>query len=213
MDNQEILEKLRKAIVIGDQETAVNVTNQAIQVGIGIKEILNEGMIKAAEEVGKLYEDEEYFLPDLLITGDVVASVMDILKPLLEKNTQESKGKILIGTVEGDIHDIGKTLVVTLLRGQGYDILDLGIDISPDIFVNKAREFKPDIIGLSGLLTSSISKMHETIIALKKDEIPSKVIIGGGIVSKNSCAMIGADDCAKDGWEGVKKINQIMKPI
>jgi len=108
------------------------------------------------------------------------------------------------------VHDIGKSLVSSLLQGQGFEVIDLGSDVPVEVFVQKAKEIKPDIIGLSGLLTMSISKMHETIILLKKAGIPSRIIIGGGVVSKQSCAMIGADDCAKDGYEGIKKIKKIL---
>lgn len=211
MSAEEILTKLKEAIVEGDPEKTASVANEAIDQALDLNDLLNEGVIKAAEEVGVLYEREEYFLADLLMTGDALKAAMDILKPKLSQQSDiKPKGSILIGTVQGDVHDIGKSLVVSLLNGQGFDVIDLGSDIPPEIFVEKAKEINPDIIGLSGLLTMSISKMHETIILLKKAGIPSKVIIGGGVVSKDSCAMIGADDCAKDGYEGIKKIKKMI---
>ncbi len=211
MSSEEILQKLKEAIVEGEPEKTISVVNEAIDQALDLKDILNEAVIKAAEEVGILYEKEEYFLADLLMTGDALKAAMEILKTKLSQQSDiKPQGSILIGTVQGDVHDIGKSLVVSLLRGQGFDVVDLGSDVPPEVFVQKAKEIKPDIIGLSGLLTMSISKMHETILLLKKAVIPSKIIIGGGIVSKDSCAMIGADDCAKDGWEGIKKIKKII---
>jgi methylmalonyl-CoA mutase cobalamin-binding domain/chain len=211
MSSEKILSKLKEAIVEGEPEKTISAVNEAIKQDLNLKEILNDGIIQAAEEVGILYEKEEYFLADLLMTGDALKAAMDILKTKLSQQSDiKPLGIILIGTVQGDVHDIGKSLVVSLLNGQGFDVIDLGSDVPPEIFVEKAKEINPDIIGLSGLLTMSISKMHETIILLKKAEIPSKIIIGGGIVSKDSCAMIGADDCAKDGYEGIKKIKKMI---
>ncbi|MBD3213786.1 MAG: hypothetical protein GF311_14345 [Candidatus Lokiarchaeota archaeon] len=118
---------------------------------------------------------------------------------------------MLIGTVGGDVHDIGKSLVISLLQGQGYEILDLGSDVPPEEFLGKAKEFDPNIIGISGLMTMSISKMQETVNLLRTENVSSRIIVGGEILSKASCEMIGADDYAKDGWEGVKKINALIK--
>ncbi|MFX1339644.1 MAG: B12-binding domain-containing protein [Promethearchaeota archaeon] len=211
MSAEEILTRLKDAIVEGDPGKSTSAVNEAIGQALDLKDILNEAIIKAADEVGTLYEKEEYFLADLLMSGDALKAAMDVLKPKLSQQSEiKPQGNILIGTVEGDIHDIGKSLVVSLLNGQGFSVTDLGSDVTPEIFVEKANEIKPDVIGLSGLLTSSISKMHETIILLKKAAIPSKIIIGGGTVSKASCVMIGADDCAKDGYEGIKKIKKMI---
>ena len=211
MNSEDLLMKLKDSIVEGEPQNTIELMEEVIKLGIDAKVILNEVIIKAAEEVGTLYEKEEYFLADLLMTGDALKAAMKILKPKLLMDSDIKPQKvILIGTVEGDIHDIGKSLVASLLQGQGFEVIDLGSDVPVETFVQKAKEIKPDIIGLSGLLTMSISKMHETIILLKKAGIPSKIIIGGGVVSKQSCAMIGADDCAKDGYEGIKKIKKIL---
>jgi len=210
MTESEILEKLKRFIVEGEIEQANAQAKLALEYKIDVKLILEEAIIKAADEVGKLYEEEEYFLADMLMAGDAIQGVMNLIKPAFEKSSQKAKGIVLIGTVEGDIHSIGKTLVVSLLCGQGFEVVDLGVEVLPKTFIEKARELNPDIIGLSGLLTTSLSKMHETIIELKKEKIPSKIIIGGGVVSKNFCVMVGADDCAKDGWEGIKKINKLV---
>ena len=211
MNSEDLLMKLKDSIVEGEPQNTIELMEEVLKLDIEAKVILNEAIIKAADEVGILYEKEEYFLADLLMSGDALKAAMEILKPkLLMDSSIKPQKVILIGTVEGDVHDIGKSLVASLLQGQGFEVIDLGSDVPVEVFVQKAKEIKPDIIGLSGLLTMSISKMHETIILLKKADIPSKIIIGGGVVSKQSCAMIGADDCAKDGYEGIRKIKKIL---
>lgn len=212
MKEEELLEKLKNAIVEGDPHTAIESVNKCIKFGLNAKEILNKAVVKGAEIAGNLYEKEEFFLADLLMTGDALNAATEILmNSLKEKSEIQSKGKILIGTAEGDVHDIGKSLVVSLLQGQGYDIVDLGSDVPPEEFLRKAKEINPVIIGISGLMTMSISKMQETVNLLKNENILSPIIVGGGILSKESCEMIGADDFAKDGWEGIKKINNLIK--
>ena len=211
MKEEELLENLESAIVKGDSGKAVEFVNESIKMGMSAKDILNRAILKGAEDAGKLYEEDEYFLPDLLMTGDAINAATEQLKQSLsEEAIIEPKGTILIGTVEGDIHDIGKSLVVSLLQGQGFDIVDLGSDVPPEEFLRKAKEINPVLIGLSGLMTMSISKMIETVNLLKKENIPSRIIVGGGILSKESCEMIGADEFAKDGWEGVKKIKKLI---
>ena len=211
MTEEESLEKLKRAIIEGDSENANLLVNESIKMGLKAKEILNRAILKGAEEVGELYEEGEYFLPDLLMTGDAINAATEILKSSFDQKSEiESKGSILIGTVEGDIHDLGKSLVVSLLKGQGYDVVDLGSDVPPEEFLRKAKEINPKLIGLSGLMTMSTSKMIETVNLLKSENIQSRIIIGGGILSKEACEMVGADDFAKDGWEGVKKINKLI---
>jgi methanogenic corrinoid protein MtbC1 len=211
MKEEELLENLKSAIIKGDTNKAVKFVNTSIKMGIQAKEILNRAILNGAEEAGNLYENDEYFLPDLLITGDAINAATERLKSSLkEKSEIESKGTVLIGTVEGDIHDIGKSLVISLLQGQGFDVVDLGSDVPPEEFLRKAKELNPILIGLSGLMTMSISKMVETVNLLKNENVSSRIIVGGGILSKEACEMIGADDFAKDGWEGVKKIKKLI---
>ena len=208
---EESLENLKNAILVGDSNKSTELVKESIKKGILVKEILNGAILKGAEEAGKLYEEDEYFLPDLLMTGDAINAATEELKNSLNgKSEMKSKGTILIGTVEGDIHDIGKSLVVSLLQGQGFNVVDLGSDVPPQEFLEKAKEVNPVLIGLSGLMTMSISKMVETVQLLKSENITSRIIIGGGILSRESCEMVGADDYAKDGWEGVKKINKLL---
>lgn len=212
MQSDEILTNLKESIVKGNKEAAAEHTTRAIEAGIDMTLILEAGIIKATEEVGKLYEQMEYYLPDLLIAADAMIAAMDILKPHLKAIFDEKlKGTILIGAVEGDMHSIGKNLVITLLEGQGFEVVDLGTDVPPTKFVEKAKEIHPDVIGLSGLLTTSIMTMRDTVLQLREENIDSKIIIGGGILSKEACEMIGADDYATDGWAGLYKIKEFIE--
>jgi 5-methyltetrahydrofolate--homocysteine methyltransferase len=210
MEVDEILNGLKESIVEGISTRAVDYTHKAVEIGIEIRKILDDSLIPGSEIVGEKYERMEYYLPDLVISADAMMAAMNILKPLLQKQSQKSKGILLIGTVEGDIHSIGKDLISALIEGQGYEVIDLGKDITADTFLEKARETKPDVIGLSGLITPSITKMQEIITVLRDGEITSKIIAGGGILSKESCKMIGADEFATDAWEGINKIKKLM---
>ena len=212
MQSDEVLTKLRESIVKGNKEEAVEQTNSLIEAGFDLTRILEAGIIKATEEMGKLYEKMEYYLPDLLVAADAMIAAMDVLKPRLKQLFDKKlKGTVLIGAVEGDVHSIGKNFMITLLEGQGYEVVDLGTDVAPARFVEKAREMKPDVIGLSGLLTTSITTMRDTVLQLRGENINSKIIVGGGILSKEACAMIEADDFATDGWEGLRKIKDFME--
>ncbi|KKM24024.1 hypothetical protein LCGC14_1609270 [marine sediment metagenome] len=207
----EIISKLKNAIIEGFSEEAVDLSKIAVESKIDLKHLLNEAIMQGAEEVGKKYEDAEYFLGDMLLAADAINDSMEIIRPKMKGGQQEAMGKVLIGTPEGDLHDIGKSLIIALLNGQGVEVIDLGVDIPPEEFLEAAKKEHPDVIGISGLLTFSISKMIETVILLKGEGIKAKIIVGGGILSEESCKQIGADDWTKDGWEGVKKIKKLLE--
>ncbi|HUX98091.1 MAG TPA: cobalamin-dependent protein [Candidatus Deferrimicrobium sp.] len=212
MSEEEILIKIKDSIVKGEEEQAIDYTKEAIKLAIDVKTILNKGIIEATQIVGKFFENGEYFLPDLLISADAMVGVMDILRPkLLSDVTQKTNATIIIGSVEGDVHSIGKSLMCSLLEGQGFHVIDLGTDVPPARFIEEAKKVLPAIIGLSGLLTLSINKMRETVYLLREEGVTSKIIVGGGILTKEAVALIGADDYATDGWEGLKKIKQLLE--
>lgn len=210
MGEDETLLRLKNAIIEGLPEDATDLVKQALEANIEPKRILNEAIIIGAEEVGIKYENGEYFLADMLLAADAINDSMNLIKPKLGEGDRQSQGKLLIGTPEGDLHDIGKTLIIALLQGQGFDVIDLGVDVPPEKFLGMAKKENPDIIGLSGLLTVSISKMTETVSLLKKEGIKAKIILGGGVLSEESCEHIGGDVWTKDGWEGVKIIKELM---
>ena len=177
---------------------------------ISIFEDLKFALIK----IGDLFESEEYFLSDLIIAADTFKEASNIMEPYFSKNTGETKGKVLIGTVEGDMHDIGKNIIITLLRSEGFKVNDLGIDVSPEKFLEEVKKFKPDIVGLSGLLTSSLEPMKKTI-QLIKDEYKNKIIfiVGGVAVNKEWIKDTGADFGTTNAISGLKIINNIIKNI
>ena len=212
MQGREILDLIVEAIVEGNKDQTLALINKALQSGLNIKEILEAGLVRGAEEVGTLYEKSEIYLPELILSGAAMTAAIEILKPHLKKTSDMAHmGTILIGTPEGDIHSIGKNIISMLLQGQGYDVVDLGTDVPPMKFIEKAKEINPDVIGLSGLMTPTIMKMHETIALLHEENIKSKVIVGGGILSEESCRMMGADEFATDGWNGIKKIKKLIE--
>ncbi len=211
LNANEILEKLRRTIIEGIPEDAIDLVNKSLEAKVDPKQILNDAILKGAEEVGLKYENGEFFLADMLLAADAINDSMDIIRPKLKEGKQETMGKVLIGTPEGDLHDIGKSLIIALLNGRGVDVIDLGVDIPPEEFLDAAKKENPDVIGLSGLLTVSISKMIETVMLLKDEGIKAKIIVGGGILSEESCKKINADAWAKDGWEGVKKIIKLLE--
>ena len=211
MDSDEIIERLKNSIIEGEENDAMEAAKAAVASDIDPQLLIKEGLIKGSEEVGRLYETKEYFLTELILAADAMTSAMNVLQPLMQKSKLKSGKKILLGTVQGDMHNIGKNIVKSLLLGRGYEIIDLGIDVLPEKFAEAAKLHKPDIIGLGALLTVAISKMHETIIALKEANISSKIIIGGGIVSGETCDKIGADAWTKDAYDGVKKIEELLR--
>ncbi|MBD3338382.1 MAG: cobalamin-binding protein [Candidatus Lokiarchaeota archaeon] len=210
MNENEIISILKENIIEGFIEESIEYIKLAIDKGIEAKTILNEAIIKGAGEVGKKYENKEYFLADMILAGDAINECMNLIKPILKANNDEPIGTIMIGTPEGDIHDIGKTLIISLLQGQGFNVIDLGVDIPPSKFVEEAKKVNPDIIGMSGLITVTISKMRETVVELKNAGITSKIILGGGVLSEETCKSIGADAWTKDGWEGVRIIKNML---
>lgn len=189
--------------------------NKAIAMGVSVEDIINNGLAKGMEVVGQKFEAEEYFIPDMLASAEAVGAAMEILEPHIAKASIKPKGKIIIATVKQDLHDIGKNIVSILLRGAGYTVKDLGNDIDPQAIVAAVREEKPQFLGLSALLTSTMAHMENTINALKesglRDEV--KIIIGGAPVSEEFSKSIGADGYGADGFQAVKVVKSLEADI
>jgi len=189
----------------------VELTQEALDKNIPLTEIIGEGLTSGMEIVGERFNAKEFYVPDMLASAESVSAAMDILKPFLEESNIKSKGKFAIVTVKGDIHDIGKNIVAILLKGAGYDLDDLGIDVPTEKIVDYVRENRPDYLGLSALLTTTMLVMGEIIEALKaaglRDTV--KVLIGGAAVSEEFAREIGADVYCADGFEAVKALDAL----
>lgn len=184
----------------------------ALEQGIDVHDIINKGLTAGMDIVGKKFEEKEYYIPDMLASAEAVGIAMEILEPHLAKSGIESKGKVVVATVKEDLHDIGKNIVSILLRGAGYTVKDIGNDISVDIIVEAVKNEKPQVLGLSALLTSTMMYMRDTIQALIDNGLRNdvKIIIGGAPVSEEFARSIGADGYGADGFDAVRKVEELL---
>ena len=189
------LRRLYDAVLNGDAKTAVAVTEEAIAEKIEPSVLIADTMIPAMAEVGRLFECEEYFVPELLLAARAMKGSLALLRPLLAASGAKSAGKVVIGTVKGDLHDIGKNLVASMLEGGGFEVIDLGVDVSPEAFVATVKERGAEIVCLSALLTVTAPSMKTTIEALKQAGLRDrvKVMVGGAPVTAEFAREIGAD--------------------
>jgi 5-methyltetrahydrofolate--homocysteine methyltransferase len=197
------LKALADAIIKGDQNTAVEITKAALDEGTAAKSVLEEGLIAGMDVVGERFKKNEVYIPEVLIAARAMKSSMEILEPELVKAGVKPIGKFVVGTAQGDLHDIGKNLVAMMLKGAGFEVVDLGVDISPDKFVEQARDTDTQLVGISALLTTTMPSMEKTIKALKEAGISVKVIIGGAPVTQGYAEKIGADGYAADAASAV----------
>lgn len=189
------LQKLYDAIVSGDTKSAVAMTSQALEDGVQPMALITKFMVSAMDEVGRRFEREEYFVPELLLSGRAMHGALDLLRPRLAATGSEPAGRVIVGTVKGDLHDIGKNLVSSMLEGAGFEVLDLGTDVAPDAFAEVVKAKDADVVALSALLTVTMPNMKATIEALKRHGVRDrvKVIIGGAPVTQDFADAIGAD--------------------
>jgi 5-methyltetrahydrofolate--homocysteine methyltransferase len=187
-------QRLRKAVLDGDASAAARVAAEGLAAGIPLGTLLDDGLIAAMDEAGRLFEAGEFFVPELLVSARAMTSAMTVLAPRLADQPRESAGRIAIGTVAGDLHDIGKNLVATMLRGAGFAVDDLGVDVTPGQFVEAARA-GADVIGVSSLLTTTMISMRAVVQALEEAGLRDrvKVMVGGAPVTPEYAAAIGAD--------------------
>lgn len=195
------LEELSRAVVAGDIDVAEGLTKKAIASNIPVADILNTGLVPGLRQVGELFEKGEYYLPELIVSGDAVVRALEYLEPMMGKEGGLYMGKYLIGTVQGDVHDLGKNIVIMMLRGNGWQVTDLGVDVSPEEFCSAVSGGDYNIIGLSSLLTMTMPNAARTIEAMKaaglRDKV--KVMVGGAPTTAEWAGKIGADAHAKDG--------------
>ena len=193
------------------QPAVTELVEKALSDGVEVRKIINEGLTSGMSAVGKKFEAGEYFIPDMLASAEAVGAAMEMLEPHLASSGIKSKGKIIVATVKGDLHDIGKNIVSILLRGSGYAVKDLGNDIEPAGIVQAVKDEKPEFLGLSALLTSTMVHMKETIKALEDEKIRDgvKVIIGGAPVTEEFARSIGADGYGADGFQAVAVVESL----
>jgi 5-methyltetrahydrofolate--homocysteine methyltransferase len=203
---ERIIQDIYEGILNGDNITVPQKVESALHAGIPPSVILNDGMITAMAEVGRLFEEGEYYIPEMLISARSMQAGMALLKPYLTTSGVKSSGRVAIGTVRGDMHDIGKNLVTMMLQGAGFEIKDLGTDVDPNRFIEVIREDKVDIVALSALLTTTMPAMKTIIEALKSAGVREnvKVMIGGAPVTEDYCDQIGADGYGADAGQAVR---------
>ena len=197
------LKALADAVINGDQNKALEITKAALDEGTAAKDVLDNGLIAGMDVVGERFKKNEIYIPEVLISARAMKMAMEVLEPELVKAGVEPVGKLLIGTVQGDLHDIGKNLVAMMLKGAGFEVIDLGVDVGPEKFVEQVKAAKAQLIGMSALLTTTMPGMERTIKAVKDAGIPVKVMIGGAPVTQDYADRIGADGYAPDAASAV----------
>jgi 5-methyltetrahydrofolate--homocysteine methyltransferase len=209
---QKILEELKTAVVELNYEITGDLTKKAMDEGYSAVDILNDALLVALDKVGILFRDGDYYLPDVLMSVKAYHNAYSLLEPELKAGDHAARGVVMIGTVAGDIHDIGKNIFAALLAGHGYDVVDLGVDVPSTTFVEKAKEVNPDIIGFSALLTTTMPAMKDTIDLLLEEGVRDrfKIIVGGAPLNQKFADDIGADGYGEDAQAGVDLVKQLL---
>lgn len=209
------LQKLHDAILRGDAKTAAAVTREAIAEGAEPMDLISKYMVPAMDEVGRLFQCEEYFVPELLIAARAMKGSLELIRPLLAARGQQPSGRVVIGTVKGDLHDIGKNIVASMLEGGGFEVTDLGADVAPEKFVEAIQRCNTNLVCLSALLTVTMPSMRTTIEALKQAGVRErvKVLVGGAPVTRQFAQQIGADGYSEDAPGAVALARQMIAAL
>lgn len=204
------LNALAEAVTKGDQNGCIEMTKAAIAEGVAPKGILDDGLIAGMNLIAERWKRNEVYIPEVLIAARAMKSAMEILEPELVKAGVEPLGKCLIGTVQGDLHDIGKNLVVMMLKGAGFDVVDIGVDVSPEKFVEEIKANSPQVVGMSALLTTTMPAMEKSIKACRDAGLATKIIIGGAPVTEGYAQKIGADGYSPDAASAVDLVKTLI---
>jgi 5-methyltetrahydrofolate--homocysteine methyltransferase len=204
------LRGLSDAIIAGDQNTAVQITTTALEEGTKAENILNDGLIKGMEIIGERFKKNEVYIPEVLIAARAMKGAMEILEPALAKAGVKPVGKFIIGTTAGDLHDIGKNLVGMMMKGAGFDVIDLGVDVPVERFIEEARTTSTQLVGISALLTTTMPAMEKTVKALRRAGVKAKVMVGGAPVTQGYADKIGADGYAPDAASAVDLAKKLI---
>ena len=204
------LAAIAEALIKGDRNTVCSLVQQAVDEEVGAGQILDEGLVAGMDVVGRKFKNNEFYVPEVLIAARAMNAGMEILQPLLAESGAKSAGVVVIGTVKGDLHDIGKNLVGMMLKGGGFKVVDAGIDVPAEKFVALAQENGADIIGLSALLTTTMTQMGAVIEAVKEAGVSAKVMVGGAPITQEYADEIGADGYAADAASAVDVAREMM---
>jgi corrinoid protein of di/trimethylamine methyltransferase len=213
LQDAKLITDLRDAFVNIDSSRVSELLKKAVEEDISPKEIIEKAIRQGADEVGRKYEACEYFLPELVMSGEMMKEAIELLKPRMRAEGISTSGNIVFGTVRGDLHDVGKNIVISMLSVAGFDITDLGVDVPADRFLSEVTEKKPDILCLSSLLTHTMTELGIVIEQLKKNGLRDKVkvMVGGRPVTKEYADNIGADSYGRDAYEAVEEARKLMK--
>ena len=212
MTQDELLKQLYDLTLVGNAPEVLRLTNEGLSMGMGPETLLYEALIPSLEEVGARFERGDFFVPEMLIAGKAMAGALDILRPLLAETGAATIGKIVMGTVKGDVHDIGKNLVNIMFEGAGFQVIDLGVQVAPEKFADAIREHKPEIVGFSAFLTTTMPMFKANINVLQKQGLRDQVIVmvGGAPVTQEYADVVGADGYASDASAAVVRAKELI---
>jgi len=208
----DVVEQIKEAVVGGKRKEIEELVRTAIDEKLDLNAVIHDGLIGAMDIVGKKFGTGEIFVPEMLVAAVTMKMGLEVIKPLLQGVACQPKGTIIMGTVKGDLHDIGKNLVIMMLEGAGFNVVDLGVDISVEKVVEKVREIKPDVLGLSALLTTTMPEMQRVVAIIREQGLKDsvKIMIGGAPVDSKFAEKIGADGYGKDAAEAVQLAKKLI---
>ena len=206
-----VLDELREAVIDGQAKLAVAAATQGLEQGIPAEVLLQDGLIAAMREVGRLFEENEIYVPEMLVAARAMNATVAVLQPRLIEHAVQSSGTVAIGTVQGDLHDIGKNLVAMMLKGSGFEVVDLGTDVAPERFIDAIRA-GADVVAMSALLTTTMTSMQDVVEAITAAGLRDRVriIVGGAPITARYAAEIGADGYAPDASKAVRKVRELL---
>ncbi len=206
-----VLDELREAVIDGQAKLAVAKATQGLEEGISAEVLLQDGLTAAMREVGRLFEENEIYVPEMLVAARAMNATVEVLQPRLVEHAVQSSGTVAIGTVQGDLHDIGKNLVAMMLKGSGFEVVDLGTDVAPERFIDAIRA-GADVVAMSALLTTTMTSMKDVVEAITvvglRDQV--RIIVGGAPITAKYAAEIGADGYAPDASKAVRKVRELL---